>query len=203
RIGNIFVPFDRYLYLEKFLNELFPILYKKQKEEKKILSAHEVAKEAGLLIGKNEHTSEKCTESFLYWASKNNLPVFCPGITDGAIGDISVFFKNINKDFAIDITEDNKKLTSLLMDQEEAASIILGGGISKHFLLNAAIFRDGFDYSIYLTTSAEFDGSDSGGNQEEAISWNKIKPDAKRVKVIADATITFPLLVSSIIKNNY
>ncbi len=198
RIGNIFVPFDRYLYLEKFLNELFPNLYEKQKENNKALSTHEVAREAGLLIEKNEHTSEKCKESFLYWASKNNIPVFCPGITDGAIGDISVFFKNNNKGFAIDITEDNKALTSLLMNQEQAASIILGGGISKHFLLNAAIFRDGFEYSIYLTTAAEFDGSDSGGNQEEAISWAKIKPDAKRIKVLADATITFPILVSSI-----
>ncbi len=204
RIGNIFVPFDRYLYLEKFLNELFPILYKKQKENKKILSTNEVAREAGLLIEKNEHTSERCSESFLYWASKNNISIFCPGITDGAIGDISVFFKRNNQDFVIDITEDNKFLTSMLMNGETAASLILGGGISKHFLLNAAIFRDGFEYSIYLTTAAEFDGSDSGGNQEEAISWSKIKPNAKRAKVVADATITFPILISSIIKKkNY
>ena len=134
----------------------------------------------------------------MYWAAKNEIPVFCPGITDGALGDISVFFKRNHPDFAIDMTNDNKALTSLLMNQEKTASLILGGGISKHFLLNAAIFRDGFEYSIYLTTAQEFDGSDSGGDQEEAISWSKIKSDAKRVKVISDATITFPILVSSI-----
>lgn len=203
RIGNIFVPADRYLFLEKFLNELFPKVYEKQKKENKILSTNEIASEIGLLIEKNEHTLSKHKESFLYWAAKNNIPVFCPGINDGAIGDISTFFKRKNKDFAIDITEDNKILTSLLMNQEKAASIILGGGIAKHFLLNAAIFRDGFEYSIYLTTATEFDGSDSGGDQEEAISWNKIKSDAKRVKVTADATITFPILISSINRDKF
>lgn len=203
RIGNIFVPVDRYVYFEKFINEIFKETYEKQKEENKIFSTHEFAKEIGEWIEKNELTSENYKESFLYWAAANDIPVFCPGMTDGALGDISVFFKRNNPDFAIDITGDNKLLTSMLMNEEKAASVILGGGISKHFLLNSAIFRDGFEYSIYLTTAAEFDGSDSGGNQEEAISWAKIKPDAKRVKVIADATITFPLLISSIIKGNY
>jgi len=200
RIGNIFVPADRYVYLERFINEVFKNIYKQQKEKNKIFSTHGLAGEIGLYIEKNEYTSKKCKESFLYWASKNKILVFCPGITDGTLGDISVFFKRNHQDFVIDITEDNKFLTSMLMNEETAASLILGGGISKHFLLNAAIFRDGFEYSIYLTTAQEFDGSDSGGDQEEAISWSKIKPNAKRIKVVADATITFPLLISSIIK---
>jgi len=39
-------------------------------------------------------------------------------------------------------------------------------------------------------------GSDSGGNQEEAKTWEKIKVDAPTVKIVADATIAFPLLVA-------
>jgi deoxyhypusine synthase len=27
-------------------------------------------------------------ESIYYWCWKNDIPVFCPGFTDGAIGDI-------------------------------------------------------------------------------------------------------------------
>ncbi|MBS3151362.1 deoxyhypusine synthase [Candidatus Woesearchaeota archaeon] len=201
RIGNIFVPADRYVYFEKFINEVFKEIYNKQKTKEKIFSTYEITNEIGKHAKKSELTSEKFEESFLYWAWRNEIPVFCPGITDGALGDISVFFKRNNPDFAIDITGDNKALTSMLMNEDKTASLILGGGISKHFLLNAAIFRDGFEYSIYLTTAAEFDGSDSGGNQEEAISWNKIKTDARRVKVMADATITFPILVSSIVSS--
>ena len=201
RIGNIFVPANHYLYLERFLNELLPILYGRQKKTNKIISSHELAKELGAFIEKNQYTKDNFESSFLYWASKNNIPVFCPGVTDGSLGDILVFFKRNNPEFKIDVTEDNLKLTQMLMNESQASSIILGGGISKHFLLNAAIFRDGFDYSIYLTTSSEFDGSDSGGSQEEAISWAKIKSNGKKVKVVADATITFPLLISSIEKS--
>ena len=63
--------------------------------------------------------------------------------------------------------------------------------------MNANIFKEGFDYSVYITTAAEFDASDSGGNQEEAITWAKIKPNAPRVKVYCDASIAFPILVAS------
>ncbi len=42
----------------------------------------------------------------------------------------------------------------------------------------------------------EFDGSDSGARPDEAVSWGKIRADARPVKVYGDATILFPLLVS-------
>ncbi len=198
RIGNIFVPFDRYLYLERFLNSLFEKIYEKQKKHG-VVCSHEFAKEMGLYVKEDENTKENYESSFLYWAAVNDIPVFCPGVTDGAIGDISTFFKRKHKDFAIDSVGDNEALTKLLMSCGKAGCIVLGGGIAKHFLLNSAIFRDGFEYSIYVTTATEHDGSDSGGNPEEAITWSKIKPEGKRVKVVADATLMFPLLVASIV----
>ena len=42
----------------------------------------------------------------------------------------------------------------------------------------------------------EFDGSDSGASPDEAVSWGKIRMEAKPVKVCADATLVFPLIVS-------
>ena len=42
----------------------------------------------------------------------------------------------------------------------------------------------------------EFDGSDSGARPDEAVSWGKIRADARPVKVCGDASILFPLLVS-------
>ena len=196
RIGNIFAPYDRYAYFEKFFSNFLNDALKGNKA--RILSASELANKAGFYLEKDELTKNNFESSFLYWASKNNIPVFCPGITDGAIGDMTVFFRQKNPDFVIDAAKDNTSITTLMQDAEKAGCIVLGGGIAKHYLLNAAIFRDGFDYSIYITTASEFDGSDSGGNQEEAISWAKIKPDAQRVKVFCDATIAFPLLVASV-----
>ena len=43
--------------------------------------------------------------------------------------------------------------------------------------------RNGADFSVFLNTAQEFDGSDSGARPDEAISWGKIKPTATPVKV--------------------
>ncbi len=195
RIGNIFAPFDRYLYLERVLNAFFTSLHIDKHSPP--ISTHQFTHRLGLFLKDDVNTKEMYETSFLFWATHHNIPVFCPGITDGAIGDIAVFFKQNNPAFAIDSVADNVALTDILLNTSHACSIILGGGIAKHFLLNAAIFRDGFDMSIYITTAPEYDGSDSGGNPEEAITWAKIKPQAKRVKVVADATIVFPLLIAA------
>jgi deoxyhypusine synthase len=31
-------------------------------------------------------------ESIYYWAYRNNIPVFCPALTDGSLGDMIYFF---------------------------------------------------------------------------------------------------------------
>jgi deoxyhypusine synthase len=42
-------------------------------------------------------------ESVWYWCHKNQIPVFCPGITDGAIGDNIFFHGFLNEGLIIDI----------------------------------------------------------------------------------------------------
>ena len=51
------------------------------------------------------------------------------------------------------------------------------------------------DFSVFVNTGQEFDGSDSGARPDEAVSWGKIRLEAKPVKVYCDATIAFPLIV--------
>jgi hypothetical protein len=36
---------------------------------------------------------------------------------------------------------------------------------------------------VFINTASEYDGSDSGASPDEAVSWGKIKRDAKPVKV--------------------
>jgi len=75
--------------------------------------------------------------------------------------------------------------------------IILGGGVCKHQIANAMLIRNGADYSVFINTGQEFDGSDSGARPDEAVSWGKIRTNAESVKVFADATLVFPLLVAA------
>jgi len=192
RTGNIFVPNDRYLYFEKFLNPILDNLYKDQKKNKRPSSAQELCYAMGSAI-KNE-------ESFLYWAEKNNIPVFCPALTDGSIGDLLYFMKQRHKDFYIDITQDMYDIVNEGLKANKTGLIILGGGIAKHHTLNAQIFREGCDYVVYINTGNEFDGSDSGANVDEAVSWGKVKSKALSVKVHGDATIIFPIVMAGVLK---
>ncbi|HYD03546.1 MAG TPA: deoxyhypusine synthase [Alphaproteobacteria bacterium] len=199
RIGNIFAPFDRYLYFEKFMQPLFDRIYEEQKSRGRPFSVsefiHEMGREAGKL-GNHE-------DSIIYWAFKNNIPVFCPALTDGSIGDLFHFQKLKHPDYYIDILSDHNKIVNIALNSERTGAIILGGGSSKHYVLNANIFREGLDYAVYITTAQEYDGSDSGGNSQEAMSWAKIKVNAPNIKIRAEASLILPLLVASTFKKKY
>ncbi len=188
RIGNIFVPNSRYVRFEKFLQPLLEELYSCQKESGKIISVSDFIWKIGEKIND--------PKSIYYWAWKNKIRVYCPAITDGAIGDNIYFFKYSYPDFMIDISEDTKRLNDTTIGQEKTGLIILGSGVVKHAILNANMFRNGADYAVYINNAQEFDGSDAGALPDEAVSWGKILPEASSVKVFCDATIVFPLIVA-------
>jgi deoxyhypusine synthase len=183
RIGNIFVPNSRYCRFEDFV---IPILEKRKKE---ILTP---SKLIGIL-GKEINNKD----SIYYWAYKNNIPVFCPAITDGSLGDMIYFFKNKNPEFRIDVSDDIVEMNNSTIGKKKTGMIILGSGIVKHHINNANMFRNGADYAVYINNSQEFDGSDAGARPDEAVSWGKIAKNAESVKVFGDATILFPLIVAS------
>ena len=188
RTGNIFVPNDRFALFDDFIQKFFERIYQIQKETGKIFCPKDLIRELGLEINDEN--------SILYWAAKNDIPIFCPGLIDGSLGDLIYFFKQSHPDFLIDVTKEMKDIVDLVLNSEKTGAIILGGGISKHFTLNANIFKEGLDFAVYVNTAQEYDGSDSGARVEEAITWGKVKVNAPSVKIHCDATIVFPLLVA-------
>ena len=56
--------------------------------------------------------------------------------------------------------------------------------------------RNGADFSVYINTAQEFDESDAGARPDEAVSWGKIKVNAKSVKIYAEVTLVFPVIVA-------
>ena len=73
--------------------------------------------------------------------------------------------------------------------------MILGGGLPKHHIQNANLMRNGADWSVFINTGVGYDGSDSGASPNEAYSWGKIRLTSTGVKIAAEATLVFPLLV--------
>ena len=63
--------------------------------------------------------------------------------------------------------------------------------------------RNGADFSVYINTASEYDGSDAGARPDEAVSWGKIKLDARPVKIWAEATLVFPILVGETFARNF
>ena len=185
RLGNIFVHTKRFELLEKKMRPWLEELFARQK----CVSPSELSAFIGTKLNES---------SFLYWCSRNNIPVFCPGITDGAIGLQFYFFKQSKKDFCIDVTADMQAAASIVLNAGKTGAIILGGGISKHHTIGLNILRDGLDFAVYVNTAAEFDGSLSGAQTQEAKSWGKIAVEAKTVNVNCDATIAFPLIAAAL-----
>jgi deoxyhypusine synthase len=192
RIGNIFVPNDRYILFEDWINPLLKELYEKQKQGENLTPSKIVE-----FLGNKINSKE----SVCYWASKNKIPVFLPAPLDGSLGDMVYFFKQSNPEFKIDVAEDLKKIIDIAINAEKTGLIILGAGPIKHHVCNANLFRDGADYAVFINAAQEFDGSDAGATPNEAVSWGKIKGEAENtVKVYSDATLVFPLIVAEAFK---
>ncbi|MDW8001037.1 MAG: deoxyhypusine synthase family protein, partial [Candidatus Nitrosocaldus sp.] len=116
-----------------------------------------------------------CNEtSILYWAAKNNIPVYVPGITDGAVGYQLWLFSQEHRDFKINPLKDSKELNDIVFTAKKTGALIVGGGISKHHTLWWNQFREGLNYAVYVSTAVEWDGSLSGAKPREAVSWGKI-----------------------------
>merc|ERR1711939_1246236 len=127
-----------------------------------------------------------------------DIPVFCPALTDGSLGDMIYFhsFKASPLHLGIDIGQDIRKINTIAVRAKRAGMIILGGGVVKHHIANACLMRNGAESAVYVNTAQEFDGSDSGARPDEAVSWGKIRIDAKPVKIYSEATLVVPLIVA-------
>lgn len=182
RIGNLVVPNKNYCLFEDWV---VPILDKMLEEQEASKGTEE---EINWTPSKVIHRLGKeinDERSVYYWACKNNIPVFCPALTDGSLGDMLYFhtFKASPRQLKIDIVEDIRKINTLAVRAKRAGIIILGGGIVKHHIANACLMRNGAESAVYINTGQEFDGSDAGARPDEAVSWGKIKIGADAVKV--------------------
>jgi deoxyhypusine synthase len=142
-------------------------------------------------------------ESIYYWCFKNEISVFCPAFTDGALGDVMYFDSYREPGFICDINADLRRINDIAMKAKKSGQIIIGGGVIKHHINNANLMRNGADFSVLINTAQEFDGSDAGARPDEAISWGKIAIGAKSVKVYAEATLVLPIIIGETFVRNF
>ena len=188
RIGNLLIRNESYMKFEDKMSDYIKKIYEKQKR----IAVSELLKELGLMLDDES--------SFLYQAAKKNIPVFCPGIADSAIGFHLFMFQQDHPDFIVDTIQDIKNAVFCSSNDERKGLIALGGSISKHYAVFSALLSGGFEYAVYMTTSHQSSGSFAGATTQEAKSWGKIKDDAEAATVIGDVTITFPLMMIRVLE---
>jgi deoxyhypusine synthase len=187
RIGNLLIRNESYMKFEDIIIKILESIY----EKKKRISSSELIREIGLRLNDEN--------SILYQASRNNIPIYCPGIVDSSFGFQLFLFQQKHSDFIVDSIKDMENIIKNISFDEKKGLISLGGSISKHYAIFSSLLSGGFDYIIYLTTSHSSSGSMSGATTQEAKSWGKLKDDSEAATVKGDVTITFPLIMCSVL----
>lgn len=195
RIGNLLVPNNNYCKFEDWVIPILDKMLQEQKTEGKIWTPSAMIRRLGHEI--NDESS------IYYWCAKNDIPVYCPAITDGSLGDMIYFHSYRNPGLIIDIAADIRNMNNEAVFAKKTGMIILGGGLIKHHICNANLMRNGADFAVYINTAQEFDGSDAGARPDEAVSWGKIRANSRSVKVYAEASLVFPLIVAETFAKAY
>jgi deoxyhypusine synthase len=190
RLGNLVIPEGNYgPVVERFTQ---PLLRKLWKGGTRSLSTRDLVWAIGDALGPKRGAGSIARAAF-----ERHVPVFIPGITDGAVGSQMWMFWQDHRAFSIDLMSDEQALSDLVFGAKRSGAVMLGGGISKHHTIWWNQFRDGLDAALYITTAVEWDGSLSGARTREAVSWGKVKPNAEHATVEGDVTVLFPLMVGA------
>jgi len=112
RLGNVLVPNDSYgIIIEQKMQALLESLWK---EEVREVSSSQLCHEIGLRC---------CNESsILYWAAKNDIPVYVPGITDGAVGYQTWIFSQ-DHNFKVNLLKDEGEINDLIFTANKTGAL--------------------------------------------------------------------------------
>jgi len=185
RIGDVYVELKAYEAVEKLVHQVLDEI--NEEERKRLALQH-------FLNRISEKLQDKT--AILSRCKACNVPIFSPGFLASMIG-LNLWTYSQTKVLTIDLLQDLKSLMQLGLDAKRSGAIILGGGTPKHHALMANILGEGVDLAVQITMDRPEAGGISGAYLEEAISWGKIRIRSKHVTVIGDATVCFPLIVSS------
>ena len=108
RLGNLLVPNSNYCMFEDWL---MPILHKMTDEQ----IENGVRWSPSTMIDRlgKEINHE---ESVYYWAHKHQIPVFCPALTDGSIGDMLYFHSYKRPEFVLDLIQDIRGINNIAVN---------------------------------------------------------------------------------------
>jgi deoxyhypusine synthase len=166
------------------------------------------------LVGKYLHEREKVLgterKSLLAAAHRYGVPIYTSSPGDSSIGMNVAALALQGNQLKFDVSLDVNESTAIVLDAKrtggKSATIILGGGSPKNFLLQTepqiqevlGLEEKGHDYFIQFTDARVDTGGLSGATPGEAVSWGKVDPEqlVDTVVCYVDTTIALPVLTA-------
>lgn len=105
RIGNLLVPNENYCLFEDWLTPILHAMTDEQVNDGVRWTPSKFIHRLGKEINHED--------SVYYWAYTHNIPVFCPALTDGSIGDMLYFHSYKRPELAIDLIQDVRAINDI------------------------------------------------------------------------------------------
>ncbi|PSP17418.1 deoxyhypusine synthase, partial [Halobacteriales archaeon QH_10_67_13] len=141
RLGNIFVPSDRYVWLEEYLYDFFEDFF----AEEKVRTPTAFARGLGATL--------EDEDSVLKQAADHDVPVYCPALTDAEVGNFLYYYRQgYDSEVGIEILDDYDALIEQGLLADTTGLIAVGGGVPKHQAIMTNLFRGGADHVVYIST---------------------------------------------------
>ena len=141
-------------------------------------------------------------ESLLKTCYRKGVKIFVPTIHDSVFGLQAAIFNRKNPGrLTVDVFKDLQDIWTIREKAPKSGAIILGGGVPKNFVFQSFYFGDKMlDYVVQITLDRPETGGLSGAPPDEAVSWGKIRPDARMVVVVGEVTMVLPIIASALIE---
>ena len=192
RIYDVYLPQEHFTTFERHLREeVFPAL-------DGTVSIREFTTELGRANAEVNARDEIAEDAGIAAAaSEEDVPIYCPAVQDSVLG-LQAWIHSQVSDFTLDALRDMTELNTIANDADRAGALVVGGGVPKNYVLQTMLVAPGaYDYGVQLTMDPDHTGGLSGATLDEARSWGKLEKEARNATVVADATITLPILVAA------
>ena len=155
-----------------------------------------------------EFLSKKGIDSIVAAAYERKVPIYSPGLIDSGYGvALSLLKRQKGKMIRLDQTKDMEELAQIADRSKRTGVVYLGGGVPKDTIQLSTIIKSlakggeqetPHEYALQITADSPQWGGLSGCTLEEAISWGKIAPRAKRATLYADITLALPIVAHAL-----
>ncbi|MEM0378579.1 MAG: deoxyhypusine synthase [Thermosphaera sp.] len=158
--------------------------------------------------------SERGVDSIVSAAYRAGVPVFSPALVDSAYGMGTLMAYRRGRRVVLDMVKDFNDIVELGRKAKKLSAIYIGGGVPKDYVNLVTVaqtliaeyeggvhdYYKSLEYVVQFTTDSPQWGGLSGATLDEAVSWGKVAPTAKKKTVYVDATIALPLISHALLE---